>query len=167
MVGDLQDLAAADAAALHLDRRRCDLAQIAAAAADSLARRFEAAGIAVDRRLSEAPVLGDPRWLHQVTTNLLSNALKFTPPGGRVIIGTRQAGRDAVLDVTDTGPGIPADELPHVFDRFWRGRHAAQTSGSGIGLTVAAELAQAHGGRLTAASQPGHGTQMTLTLPVA
>jgi two-component system sensor histidine kinase BaeS len=167
MVGDLQDLAAADAAALHLDRRRCDLAQIAAAAADSLARRFEAAGIAVDRRLSEAPVLGDPRWLHQVSTNLLSNALKFTPPGGRVIIGTRQAGPDAVLDVTDTGPGIPADELPHVFDRFWRGRHAAQTSGSGIGLTVAAELAQAHGGRLTAASQPGHGTQMTLTLPVA
>ena len=167
MVGDLQDLAAADAAALHLDRRRCDLAQIAAAAADSLARRFEAAGIAVDRRLSEAPVLGDPRWLHQVSTNLLSNALKFTPPGGRVIIGTGQAGSDAVLDVTDTGPGIAADELPHVFDRFWRGQHAAQTSGSGIGLTVAAELAQAHGGRLTAASQPGHGTQMTLTLPVA
>jgi two-component system, OmpR family, sensor histidine kinase BaeS len=167
MVGDLQDLAAADAAALHLERRPCDLAQIAAAAADSLARRFEAAGIAVDRQLSQAQVLGDPRWLHQVSTNMLSNALKFTPPGGRVIIGTRQAGPDAVLDVTDTGPGIPADELPHVFDRFWRGQKAAQTSGSGIGLTVAAELAKAHGGRLTAASQPGHGTQMTLTLPVA
>ena len=167
MVGDLQDLAAADAAALHLERRPCDLAQIAAAAADSLGRRFEAAGIAVDRQLSQAEVLGDPRWLHQVSTNLLSNALKFTPPGGRVIISTRQAGPDAVLDVTDTGPGIPADELPHVFDRFWRGQKAAQTSGSGIGLTVAAELAKAHGGRLTAASQPGHGTQMTLTLPVA
>jgi len=167
MVGDLQDLAAADAAALHLDRQACDLAGLADAAAGSLARRFEAAGITVDRRLTSAPVLADPRWLYQVITNLLTNALKFTPPGGRVTISTGQAGPDAVLDVTDTGPGIPADELPHVFDRFWRGRHAAQTSGSGIGLAAAAGLAQAHGGRLTAASQGGHGTQMTLTLPAA
>lgn len=100
-------------------------------------------------------------------TNPLSNALKFTPPGGRVTISTRQDYPDAVLEVTDTGPGIPADELPHVFDRFWRGRQAAQTSGSGIGLSVAADLARAHGGQLTAASHPGHGTTMTLTLPGA
>jgi two-component system sensor histidine kinase BaeS len=72
-----------------------------------------------------------------------------------------------VLQVGDTGAGIPADELPHVFDRFWRGRDAARISGSGIGLAVAGDLARAHGGQLTAASQPGHGTQMmTLTLPV-
>ncbi len=167
MVGDLQDLAAADAAALHLDLQPCDLASLAAAAADSQARRFEAAGIAVDRQLAPASILADPRWLHQVITNLLSNALKFTPPGGHVTVGTRQAGPDAVLRVTDTGPGIPADELPHIFDRFWRGLGAARTSGSGIGLTVAAELARAHGGRLTATSQPGHGTQMTLTIPGA
>ena len=167
MVGDLQDLAAADAAALHLTRQLCDLADLAATAADSLARRFDAAGIAVDRQLAAAPVLADPRWLHQVITNLLSNALKFTQPGGRVAISTRQDYPDAVLEVTDTGSGIPADELPHVFDRFWRGRQAAQTSGSGIGLSVAADLARAHGGQLTAASQPGHGTTMTLTLPGA
>jgi two-component system, OmpR family, sensor histidine kinase BaeS len=102
-----------------------------------------------------------------VTTNLLTNALKFTPPGGRVTIDTRQVGPDAILEVTDTGTGIPADDLPHIFDRFWRGRDAAQTSGSGIGLTIAAELAQAHGGHLAASSQPGEGTQMTLTLPRA
>ena len=72
-----------------------------------------------------------------------------------------------MLTVTDTGSGIPADELPHVFDRFWRGRQAAQTSGSGIGLAVAAELTQAHGGTLTAGSEPGRGTVMTLTLPRA
>ena len=165
MVGDLQDLAAADAAALHLDLQPCDLASLAAAAADSLARRFEAAGITVDRQLAPAPILADPRWLHQVITNLLSNALKFTPPGGHVTVGTRRAGPDAVLRVTDTGPGIPADELPHIFDRFWRGLGAARISGSGIGLTVAAELARAHGGRLTATSKPGHGTQMTLAIP--
>jgi two-component system sensor histidine kinase BaeS len=77
MVGDLQDLAAAGAAALRLTRQSCDLAGLAAAAAGSLARRFDAAGIAVDRQLAAAPILADPRWLHQVITNLLSNALKF------------------------------------------------------------------------------------------
>jgi two-component system sensor histidine kinase BaeS len=167
MVGDLQTLAAADAAALHLAVRRSDLADLAASAADSLARRFEAAGITLTQRLSAAPVLADPHWLHQVITNLLTNALKFTPSGGRVTIVTRQAGPDAVLQVIDTGTGIPAEDLPHIFDRFWRGRQAAQISGSGIGLAIAAELTQAHGGRLTATSEPGQGTRLTLTLPGA
>ena len=100
-------------------------------------------------------------------TNLLSNALKFTPPGGRVTISTGRQDAAAVLCVTDTGAGIPAEDLPRIFDRFWRGRQAAQVSGSGIGLAVAAELARAHGGQLTASSQPGYGTHMTLTLPGA
>ena len=167
MVGDLQTLAAADAAALNLVRRECDLADLAAAAADSLGRRFEAAGITVTRELAPCSVRADERWLHQVITNLLTNALKFTPAGGRVTIATRRAGPDAVLQVTDTGRGIPAEDLPRIFDRFWRGRQAAQVSGSGIGLAVAAELAQAHAGRLTARSEPGQGTEMTLTLPAA
>ncbi len=167
MVDDLQTLAAADAAALHLARRRCDLADIAATAADSLARRFEAADIELDRQLSPVPVLADPRWLHQVVTNLLTNALKFTPAGGRVSVRAGLAGADAVLEVADTGIGIPADDLPRIFDRFWRGQGAAQASGSGIGLAVAAELARAHGGRLTAASTAGRGTTMTLTMPHA
>jgi two-component system, OmpR family, sensor histidine kinase BaeS len=167
MVTDLQTLAAADAAALHLSRRRCDLAEIAATATDSLAGRFEAAGITVDRRLAPTEIVADPRWLHQVVTNLLTNALKFTPAGGRVTIQAGPSGPDAVLRVTDTGAGIPADELPRIFDRFWRGRQAAQTSGSGIGLAIAAELARAHGGQLAASSQPGRGTDMTLNLPRA
>ena len=167
MVGDLQTLAAADAAALHLSRQRCDLAGLAGDAVASLAGQFEASGITLERRLSGAAVLADPRWLHQVITNLLTNALKFTPAGGRVTVQTRPDGPDAVLTVTDTGAGIPADELPHIFDRFWRGRQAAQTSGSGIGLAVAAELARAHGGQLTAGSQPGRGTEMKLALPLA
>ncbi len=167
MVGDLQTLAAADAAALNLAQRRCDLADLAAAAADSLARRFEAAGITLDRRLAASPVLADPHWLHQVITNLLTNALKFTPVGGHVTISTRPSGANVILQVSDTGPGIPADDLPRVFDRFWRGRQAARVSGSGIGLAVAAELAQAHGGRLAARSEPGRGTEMTLILPRA
>ena len=170
MVGDLQTLAAADAASLNLTRSPADLAELAAAAADSLARRFEAAGITLDRDLTASPVLADTHWLHQVITNLLTNALKFTPAGGGVTISTRSNGTEAVLRVTDTGAGIPADDLPRIFDRFFRGQQAAPVSGSGIGLTVAAELAQAHGGRLTAASEtkgPGRGTQMTLSLPSA
>jgi len=170
MVGDLQTLAAADAAALNLARTPCDLAELAAAAADSLARRFEAAGLTLDRKLAPAPVLADAHWLHQVITNLLTNALKFTPAGGRVTISTGRHGAEAVLEVTDTGAGIAAEDLPRIFDRFFRGQQAAQISGSGIGLAVAAELAQAHGGRLTARSEttgPGQGTQMTLSLPSA
>jgi signal transduction histidine kinase len=167
MVTDLQTLAAADAAALRLSRHRCDLADITAAAANSLASQFETAGIAVQRRLTAAAILGDPHWLHQVITNLLTNALKFTPAGGRVTIAAGPAGADAVLTITDTGTGIPADELPRIFDRFWRGRQAALVSGSGIGLAVAAELTRAQGGQLSASSQPGQGTEMTLTLPLA
>jgi two-component system, OmpR family, sensor histidine kinase BaeS len=167
MVDDLQTMAAADAAVLQLTRERHDLADIAGSAADSLARRFETAEVTLDRQLAQAPVLADERWMHQVVTNLLGNALKFTPAGGTVTISTRQDGPSAVLEVADTGRGIPADELPRVFDRFWRGQAAAQTSGSGIGLAIAAEIVSAHGGTLTAASQPGEGTRFSLTLPGA
>jgi two-component system, OmpR family, sensor histidine kinase BaeS len=167
MVDDLQTMAAADAAVLQLTRERRDLADIAGSAADSLARRFETAEVTLDRQLAPALVVADQRWMHQVVTNLLGNALKFTPAGGTVTIRTRQDGPNAVLEVADTGVGIPADELPRIFDRFWRGQAAAQTSGSGIGLAIAAELALAHGGTLTAASQPGEGTRLTLTLPLS
>jgi two-component system sensor histidine kinase BaeS len=167
MVDDLQTLAAADAAALQLVLRPADLAGAAAAAAGSLARRFESAGVTLDQQLAPVPVRADERWLHQVITNLLTNALKFTPAGGHVTIGTSQRGADAVLQVSDTGVGITQEDLPHIFDRFWRGGSAAQISGSGIGLAVAVQLAQAHGGALTARSEPGQGTELTLTLPVA
>jgi signal transduction histidine kinase len=167
MLDDLQTMAAADAAVLQLTRERHDLAGIAGSAADSLVRRFESAEVTLNRQLAPAPVLADERWMHQVVTNLLGNALKFTPPDGTVTILTRQDGPHSVLEVADTGVGIPADELPRIFDRFWRGQAAAQTSGSGIGLAIAADLASAHGGTLTAASEPGEGTRLTLTLPRA
>ncbi len=165
IVGDLQTLAEADAAALRVRLSRADLAAIAAAAADSLAGRFETADIIVARQLKPVNVLADAGRLHQVITNLLTNALKFTPAGGRVTVETGPADGTAVLRVTDTGAGIPADDLSRIFDRFWRGAQAAHASGSGIGLAIAAELARAHGGSLTAASTEGKGTQMTLVLP--
>jgi two-component system sensor histidine kinase BaeS len=103
--------------------------------------------------------------LHQVITNLLTNALKFTPAGGHIAIEAGPTNEGAMLRVSDSGIGIPPDELPRIFDRFWRGRQAVRTAGSGVGLAVAVELARAHGGDLTATSTEGLGTQMTLTLP--
>jgi two-component system sensor histidine kinase BaeS len=167
LVDDLHTLSAAEAAALQLSLDPCDLAEIADAAADSLAGRFEAAGITIERRLTPVSVLADAQRMHQVVTNLLSNALKFTPSGGRVTLETGPAGREARLGVADTGGGIPHDELPRIFDRFWRGRQAAGVAGSGIGLAVVAELVRAHGGAVEATSTPGRGTQVVVTLPRA
>jgi signal transduction histidine kinase len=166
MVEDLQTLAAAEAAALQLSRQRCDLAQIAAEEADDWDASFAAAGVSFTRRLESAPVLADPVRLHQVITNLLSNALKFTPPGGQVRISLSRGGGKARLEVSDTGPGISPDDQPHVFDRLWRGAGAAQTAGSGIGLAVAAELARAHEGSIDLASELGSGSRFTLVLPI-
>jgi histidine kinase len=113
----------------------------------------------------------DPVRIGQVVTNLVGNGIKFTPRDGSVRVQVRrEPDGGASITVADTGIGIDPAELPRIFDRFFRGQQAAQISGSGIGLAVAAELAQAHGGRLTAASETnglGHGTQMTLSLPSA
>ncbi|MGI8448667.1 MAG: sensor histidine kinase [Streptosporangiaceae bacterium] len=167
LVEDLQTLAAAEAAALQLSMQPCDLALIAAAAADDWEASFTAAQVSFECRLEPAPVEADPGRLHQVITNLLSNALKFTPPGGTVRMTLTQAGGQARLEVSDTGPGIPARDQPHVFERLWRGARTARTAGSGIGLAVAAELARAHRGSIELSSQPGNGTRFTLVLPLA
>jgi two-component system sensor histidine kinase BaeS len=167
MVDDLQRLAAAEAAALQLTLIACDLAEIAGTAADRLASAFDAADITVDRQLSSVQVMGDPGRLHEVIGNLLTNALKFTPAGGSVLVQAGPADQRALLRVRDSGAGIPPDELPHIFDRFFRGRGAAGVAGSGIGLTVVAELVRAHHGQLEVSSPPGQGTQVTVLLPRA
>jgi two-component system, OmpR family, sensor histidine kinase BaeS len=167
MVEDLQQLAAAEAAALQLSLQRCDLAEIAADAAGGFKASFAAAGVGFARQLEPAPVLGDPGRLHQIIANLLSNALKFTPSGGQVRMTLSAADGQARLEVADTGPGISPEDQRQVFDRLWRGAHAAGTAGSGIGLAVAAELARAHHGKIELASEPGHGSRFTLVLSLA
>jgi signal transduction histidine kinase len=167
MVDDLHTLAAAEAAALQLTLVPCDLAEIAAAAAGSMAARFDAAGLTLLRRLTPVTVMADAGRLHQVITNLLSNALKFTPSGGQVTLEAGPSDGRCELRVSDTGPGIPPSELPSIFDRFWRGKTAAGAAGSGIGLAIVAELVRAHDGQVEAASTPGKGTQITVSLPAA
>ncbi len=166
LVGDLQTLAAAEAAALQLNLQPCDLASVAAVAAEDWTASFAAAGIAFSRELTGAPVLADPGRLHQIIDNLLSNALKFTPRGGAVTMLLSTADGEARLEVSDTGPGIDPAEQPRVFDRLWRGGTAGHTTGSGIGLAIGAELARAHRGSVQVTSEPGYGSLFSLVLPL-
>ena len=165
MVEDLHALAAAEAAALQLKPLPCDLAEIAGAAADAMAARFAAAGLLLQRRLTPVTVMADAARMRQVITNLLGNALKFTPAGGKVRLEAGPTDGHAVLSVSDTGAGIPAGELPLIFDRFWRGKAAAGVGGSGIGLAIVAELVRAHGGQVEVTSTPAKGTRVIVSLP--
>ena len=171
MVDDLQRLASAEAAALQLRLVPRDLAGAVATAADSLRDAFDTAGLVLERRLAAVHVHCDPLRMHEVTTNLLTNAMKFTPAGGRVVIETGpdedpESGM-AVLRVTDTGIGIPAAELPLVTQRFFRGQRSAGIAGSGIGLTIVAELVRAHHGTMDITSETGSGTAVSVRLPGA
>lgn len=164
LVADLETLASADAAGFSLEQRVIALRPLLDEVALEFTGPFRAEEVRLDVDLEDVAADVDPTRVHQVAANLLSNALKFTPAGGRVRMALRAEGPDAVISVNDTGPGIPADELPQVFDRFFRGR-GARASGSGIGLTVARELVRAHGGNIEVSSDPGRGATFTVHLP--
>jgi two-component system, OmpR family, sensor histidine kinase BaeS len=170
MADDLSALGSGRPPALHLQLAKHDLAALAAEAADSLAGAFQAADVRLIRRLAPIEVVCDARRAHEVIVNLLGNAVKFTGAGGRVVLETGPApesGQHAVLRVRDTGIGIPADELPHVSRRFFRGRRATGYSGTGIGLAIVDELARAQHGSMNIVSEPGRGTQVAVMLPRA
>ncbi|HEX5333119.1 MAG TPA: HAMP domain-containing sensor histidine kinase [Cellulomonas sp.] len=166
VVSDLAELSAAEASRVSVARAEVDLSRVAR---DELAVRepqLRAAGLVVDGRFDEpVPVRADSDRLHQAVGNLLANAARYCRPGDRVTVVVRSEGDQAVVEVVDSGPGIAADELPHVFDRLWRGRAARQVAGSGIGLAVAREIVMAHGGAIEAASREGAGTTITIRLP--
>ena len=163
---DLATLSAADAAGLALHTEPVDLGQLAARTVEAMQAHFDDAELAAHADVDDDIVVhGDPTRLSQVVTNLLTNATKFTPPGGRITVEVHRVAQNAELVVTDTGPGIPPDELPHLFDRFWRGRAAGTRSGTGIGLSVVASLVAAHGGTVTARAPADGGAQFTVTLP--
>lgn len=164
LVADLETLASADAAGFSLERRPVALRGLLEAVAREFAGPFEGEDVRLVTDLHDVSAHVDATRVHQIVSNLLSNALKFTPAGGEVLLELRSEDDDAVIRVRDTGPGIPSDELPHVFDRFFRGREV-RAGGSGIGLTVARELARAHGGDVVAAGEPGHGTTFAVRLP--
>lgn len=166
LTDDLATLSAADAAGLALHTAPVDLAKLTRGAVEAMSATFDDAGLPVELDTADPVVVdGDATRLTQVVTNLLTNAAKFTPAGGTVTVTLGRDGTDAVLTVADTGPGIPADELPHLFERFWRGRAAGSRSGTGIGLAVVHALVTAHGGTVTADSPASGGARFTVRQP--
>jgi len=117
----------------------------------------------------QVSVMGDTDRLKQLLLNLVDNACKYTPKGGRVILGLRRAEGWAVLTVTDTGIGIPAQDLPHIFERFYRVDKARSRAagGAGLGLSIVQWIVQAHGGKIGVQSEPNNGTTFTIHLPLA
>jgi two-component system, OmpR family, sensor histidine kinase BaeS len=165
LVEDLQTLAAAQAAGLELTRRPLDLGRVAADAAYSLATRFRHGEIDLRQDLLPTAAIGDPHRLHQVAVNLMTNAAKFTPPGGTVVVRTFTDGPDAVLEVTDSGPGVPENEQEAIWARFYRGSAGQSRSGSGIGLAVVKELVDAHGGTVSVQTPAGGGARFAIRVP--
>lgn len=166
LVDDLRTLSMAEAGALALHREPINIAELVADSVASLRTQADIAGIALVTETAAALPQADidPVRLREVLSNLLSNALRYTPRGGSVrVSATARDGRLRV-SVRDTGPGIAADALPHVFDRFYK---SDESRGAGLGLAIAKSLVVAHGGEISAASEPGQGTEMRFTLPVS
>ncbi|HEX2103444.1 MAG TPA: ATP-binding protein [Solirubrobacteraceae bacterium] len=167
LIDDVAQLAEAERPDLLVAREPVDLAEVCALRAAAYGGFFEAKGIEFAARPEPAPMQGDPRRLEQVIDNLLSNALRYTDPGGRVELHVRREDGRCLLEVHDTGIGISPDDLPHVFDRFWRSDRSRSraTGGSGVGLAVVRELVRAHNGLVELRSEVGLGTTARVTLP--
>ncbi|MFJ3307228.1 sensor histidine kinase [Streptomyces sp. NPDC086549] len=170
IIDDLQDLAAADAGTLRLHREPVRAGELLDQVAAAHRVAADAAGVALGTEAHGDPWLhADPVRMRQALGNLVSNALRHTPAGGTVTLAARRDGDRAVFTVTDTGTGIAPEDLPHVFDRFWRAEksRSRRTGGSGLGLAIVRHLVAAHGGTAEAASEPGGGAEFTLRLPAA
>ena len=170
LVDQLLFLARADSHPLELDRQPVDLGELLNEAAETVGPAANAKNVAL--RIEEASppeVLADRPQLLRVVDNLVANAVKFTPEGGSVLLTARRKGDTAVLEVTDTGPGIPPAEQPELFNRFYRGTNAIERAipGSGLGLAISQVIAEAHGGTIELESTPGTGSTFRLSLPLA
>lgn len=172
LVLDLQELSRAEAAQLHLDIHACSAAALVEAAMETLRPQFDDKGVTLHTEFIAQPlnVLADPDRVRQVLINLLGNALQYTPPGGRVTVRLGRRDNAAQFSVEDTGVGLAADDLTRIFQRFYRvdKSRARASGGSGIGLTIARYIVEAHGGRIWAESAgPGKGSVFHFTLPLA
>ena len=168
----MQELSRVEARAYPLDIRPVDVAVLVQTVTKRLAPSFESKRISLDLELTpDLPrILADEDRAIQILTNLTGNALQYTPEAGRVTISAKRISNEIQFSVHDTGVGIPLEHLSHIFDRFYRvdkSRSRQAGGGSGIGLTIARALVEAHGGRIWAESAgEGQGSQFSFTLPI-
>ena len=168
VIDDLQDLAAADAGTLRLHREPVRVEDLFDQVAAAYRVTADTAGVVLLTKADRTLWLdADPVRMRQVLGNLVSNALRHTPVDGTVTLTAWREGDRAVLTVTDTGTGITPENLPHVFERFWRAdqSRSRRTGGSGLGLSIVRDLAAAHDGTVEATSEPGTGSVFTLRFP--
>jgi signal transduction histidine kinase len=165
LVEDLRTLVLTDAGSLVLNQEPTDLAALLAETVESFKPQADAAHLTLESDLAAdlAQVEVDPARIRSVIGNLLSNAIRHTPPDGSITVALSQSGDKAVVSVADTGEGIAPELLPHVFERFVKG---AESNGSGLGLAIAQDIAEAHGGTLEVESEIGSGTRLRLSLPL-
>jgi two-component system OmpR family sensor kinase len=171
IVEDLLLMAKADADRLPLRLEELRLDELAESQVEAFAGRAEEAGLRLHMIYSApARVVADEHWIHQLIENLLDNAVKFTPGGGTVTLAVHSETAGIRLVVEDTGPGIPPDDLPRIFERFYRCRSSlahAQVPGTGLGLAIAHWIAKAHGASLQAANRPAGGSRFEALFPPA
>jgi two-component system OmpR family sensor kinase/two-component system sensor histidine kinase BaeS len=166
LLGDLQLLSNAEAGALPLHRERLEPTELTDAAVGAYRAQADEAGIALETRSDEEiPRLDVDRVrIGEVLSNLIANAIRHTPAGGTVTVAVARVGEAVRFEVIDTGEGIPPDELPTIFDRFAK---SPESRGVGLGLAIAKSLVQAHGGTISAESEPGRGTSIRFVIPSA
>jgi signal transduction histidine kinase len=171
LVNDLHELAQAEARQLPLHRQETNLAQLVKTTAEGFRPGADEKGVILNTNLptNSSCVQVDPARLTQVLQNLLANALRHTPQGGKITVCLEAKPEAIHLAVSDTGDGIPAEHLPHIFDRFYRSDPARSRDrgGAGLGLAIARAIVEAHGGQIKATSQgvPGQGSTFTIQLP--
>jgi signal transduction histidine kinase len=169
ITGDLLTLARADAGEWPVAREALYLDDAAAGAVEAARTLAEHKRVVMEvGTFEEAKILADPALVRRLLLIVLDNAIKFTPSGGRVRLDVSAQDGQAAVVVSDTGIGIPAEQLPHVFERFYRGDPARrEAEGAGLGLAIARWIADVHGARIDVGSQPGVGTRVTLRFPLA
>ena len=168
MLNTLMDISEAESGTMQLQRESLMLADVVARAVDLYRDVAEARGVALAADAAEeVVVVADRTRLEQVAANLIDNAVKYTPPGGRVDVEVRRDGATAIMRVRDTGAGIPPDELPRIFERLFRGDTSRAERGLGLGLSLVRAIVEAHGGTVSVESEPGKGSAFTVSLPPA
>lgn len=169
IVNDLLDISQLKSGKMHLKRVQTNILSILKEIEQTFLVSIQERNLTMTLQVptSLPPLYIDPKRIRQVLFNLLGNAIKFTPAGGAITLGATFADNRVTVEVSDTGPGIPAEHLKHIFDRFYRVDHGGSQPGTGIGLSICKQLIDAHGGKIWASSFPGEGAHFFFSLPLA